>query len=85
MPAAAAEQPSAEATNAEDSDLQMLLQQYEAQAAQDTQAVQQSLKRKKPLAQMSMAELRTEGLANPISADNKYALPDLASHLAVLH
>ena len=84
MPHVAAEQHSAEATSAEDADLQMLLQQYEAQAAQDTQAVLQSSKRKKPLAQMSLAELRTESLANPIPADNKYASPGLPPCRAAL-
>ena len=59
------------ASAAEDAELQLLTEQYEAQAAQERQAVLQVAKRKKPVAQMSKAELQSEGLANPLSSDNR--------------
>ena len=54
---------------AEEDDLDQLLDQYDAQAAAATRAVQ--TKQSKPVSQKGMRELREDGLANRIEADNK--------------
>ena len=55
----------------EEDDLERLLDQYDAQAAADTRAVQ--VKTGKPLHQKGMEELRSDGLATKLGAENKCA------------
>ena len=57
----------------EDADeLQQLMQQYDSQAARDAQAaLAASQAKRKAVSQMGMAELRSEGLAKPLDADNR--------------
>ncbi len=70
---AAAEAPAPTNANAADADdeLDRLTSQYAAEAAASTQAVVYKQQRSKPPGQKGMAELRSEGLATALPAENK--------------